>query len=157
MIVEETGQHRLIAEDLGEMSPYVRPVLRAQEIPGFKIPLWEIAPDGWPTPGREYERLSLATYATHDHPALHAYWDAWYADSQSGDEERAGRAAWQMEAICRFAEMHVTLPAPWSDEIHEGLLRGLFASNSWLAVNLITDLFGTSERFNVPGAIGDQN
>ena len=43
MIVEETGQHRLIAEDLGEMSPYVRPVLQAQEIPGFKIPLWEIA------------------------------------------------------------------------------------------------------------------
>jgi 4-alpha-glucanotransferase len=37
------------------------------------------------------------------------------------------------------------------------LLRGLFASNSWLAVNMITDIFGTAERFNVPGAIGDQN
>ncbi|MEY4300341.1 MAG: hypothetical protein RIR25_1577 [Verrucomicrobiota bacterium] len=157
MIVEETGEHRLIAEDLGEMSPYVRPVLQAQEIPGFKIPLWEIAPDGWPTPGRDYERLSLATYATHDHPALHAYWDEWYANSQSGDPDKAGRAVRQMQEICRFAEMNVPLPAPWSDEIHEGLVRGLFASNSWLAVNMITDIFGTSERFNVPGAIGDQN
>jgi hypothetical protein len=24
-------------------------------------------------------------------------------------------------------------------------------------VNMITDIFGTAERFNVPGAIGDQN
>jgi 4-alpha-glucanotransferase len=62
-----------------------------------------------------------------------------------------------MQEICRFAEMNVPLPAPWSDEIHEGLVRGLFASNSWLAVNMITDIFGTAERFNVPGAIGDQN
>jgi len=157
MIVEETGPHRLIAEDLGELSPYVRPVLQAQEIPGFKIPQWEIAPDGWPVPGRDYERLSLATYATHDHPALRAYWDGWWADTQSGDHDRAGRALRQMQELARFAEMGVPLPAPWSDEIHEGLLRGLFASNSWLAVNMITDLFGTAERFNVPGAIGDQN
>ncbi len=157
MIVGETGIHRLIAEDLGEMSPYVRPVLKAQEIPGFKIPLWEIAPDGWPTPGREYERLSLATYATHDHPALHAYWDEWYAASQSEDYAKAAAALRQMQEITRFAEMCVHLPAPWSDTIHEGLLRGLFASNSWLVVNMITDLFGTSERFNVPGATGDQN
>jgi len=157
MMVEETGEHRLIAEDLGEMSPYVRPVLQAQEIPGCKIPLWEIAADGWPTPGRDYERLSLATYATHDHPALHAYWDEWYASSQSDDPHQAHAAVRQMQEVCRFAEMNVTLPAPWSEEIHEGLLRGLLASNSWLAVNMITDLFGTSERFNVPGAIGDQN
>ncbi|MBU3665859.1 MAG: 4-alpha-glucanotransferase [Chthoniobacterales bacterium] len=157
MIVEETGQHRLIAEDLGEMSPYVRPVLREQEIPGFKIPLWEIAPDGWPIPGRDYERLSLVTYATHDHPALRAYWDEWYANSQSPDPQKAAAALRQMQEITRFAEMNVALPAPWSDEIHEGLLHGLFASNSWLAVNLITDVFGTAERFNVPGAIGDQN
>lgn len=157
MIVEETGQHRLIAEDLGEMSPYVRPVLRQQEIPGFKIPLWEPGPDGWLMPGSEYERLSLATYATHDHPTVRAYWDGWYADATSHDGHKAGVARRQMEELARFAGLSVPMPAPWSDEIHEGLLRGLFASNSWLAVNMITDLFGTSERFNVPGAIGDQN
>jgi 4-alpha-glucanotransferase len=63
----------------------------------------------------------------------------------------------QMEEMARFAGLPLTGPAPWSDEIHEGLLRGLFTSNSWLAVNMITDLFGTAERFNVPGAIGDEN
>lgn len=157
MIVEETGKHRVIAEDLGEVSPYVRPVLRAQEIPGCKIPIWEIAPDGWPTPGRDYERLSLATYATHDHPSLRTYWDGWYAHTQSGDAHKAHAALRRMQEITRFAEMNVSLPAPWSDEIHEGLLRGLFACNSWLAVNMVTDIFGTAERFNVPGAIGDEN
>lgn len=157
MIAGETGRHRLIAEDLGALSPYVRPVLQEQEIPGFKIPLWEIGEDGWPTPGRDYERLSLATYATHDHPALRAYWEGWYADTQSGDVSKAHAALRQMREITRFAEMNVHLPAPWNEEIHEGLLRGLFACNSWLVVNMVTDLFGTSERFNVPGASGDQN
>lgn len=157
MLAEEIGRHRLIAEDLGELSPYVRPTLQAQEIPGFKIPMWEIAADGWPVPGRDYERLSLATYATHDHPSLRAYWDEWYAAAQSGDPRKAQEALRRMQEVARFAEMHVPLPAPWSDEIHEGLLRGLFASNSWLAVNMITDLFGTSERFNIPGAAGGRN
>ena len=157
MIAGETGRHRLIAEDLGELSPYVRPTLQALEIPGFKIPMWERAADNWLVPGADYERLSLATYATHDHPTLHAYWDAWFADAHSGDAHKASVARRQMEEVARFAGISAQMPAPWSDEIHEGLLRGLFASNSWLAVNMITDLFGTSERFNFPGAAGDQN
>ena len=157
MIVEETGPHRLIAEDLGEMSPYVRPVLRQQEIPGFKIPMWERTPDNWLTPGQDYERLSLATYATHDHPPLRSYWDAWYADTQSGDPQKAGVALRQMQEIARFAGIGAHQPVPWSEEVHEALLRALFTSNSWLAVNMITDIFGTAERFNVPGATGDQN
>lgn len=157
MIAEEMGNNRVLAEDLGELSPYVRPTLEALEIPGYKIPQWEIAPDGWPIPGRDYARLSLATYATHDHPPLHALWDEWYAHTQSGDEAKAQSALRKMQEITRFAEMNVALPAPWSDELHEGLLHGLFACNSWLVVNMITDLFGTSERFNVPGAASAQN
>ncbi len=157
MMAEELGNHHILAEDLGELSPYVRPTLQSLEIPGFKIPQWEIALDGWPIPGRDYERLSLTTYATHDHPPLHTLWDGWFADTQSGDEARAQRALRQMQEITRFAEMNVALPAPWSDEIHEGLLRGLFASNAWLAVNMLTDLFGTSERFNVPGSASTHN
>ena len=157
MMVEETGCHRLIAEDLGELSPYVRPALIEQEIPGFKIPFWEMGPDGWPTPGRDYERLSLATYATHDHPALRTHWEGCYADSQSEDPHRAKAGLRQLEEVCRFSEMNVPLPARWSDQIHEALLRGLLASNSWLAVSMITDLFGTEERFNVPGATGEEN
>ncbi len=157
MIVEETGPHRLIAEDLGELSPYVRPTLQGLEIPGFKIPFWERTADDQLTPGSDYERLSLATYATHDHPPLRTYWEQWYAMTQSGDPAQAASGRKQMEETARFAGLDLPLPSPWNDHVHEGLLRGLFASNSWMAVNLVTDIFGTTERFNVPGAVGDQN
>jgi 4-alpha-glucanotransferase len=33
----------------------------------------------------------------------------------------------------------------------------LLACNSWIAVFMVTDLFGTSQRFNVPGAVTDSN
>jgi len=41
--------------------------------------------------------------------------------------------------------------------MHEKLLRALFACNSWLAICMITDLFATEQRFNVPGAVSQSN
>jgi 4-alpha-glucanotransferase len=43
------------------------------------------------------------------------------------------------------------------EEVHERLLEGLFRSESWLAVVMITDLLGTTQRFNVPGSVADGN
>ena len=75
VLLEETGQFRLIGEDLGTVPPYVRPNLASLGIAGFKIPLWEKKYDGWLIEGCDYQRLSLATYATHDHEPLRAWWD----------------------------------------------------------------------------------
>jgi len=36
-------------------------------------------------------------------------------------------------------------------------LAALFRSNAWLAVVMITDVFGETTRFNVPGAVADSN
>jgi 4-alpha-glucanotransferase len=33
----------------------------------------------------------------------------------------------------------------------------LLACNSWISIFMVTDLFGTSQRFNVPGAVTDSN
>ena len=44
-----------------------------------------------------------------------------------------------------------------TDEIHEALLAGLFQCNAWLAIVMITDVFGETTRFNVPGAVADSN
>jgi 4-alpha-glucanotransferase len=151
VFLEETGPHRLIAEDLGEVAPYVRPALEAMEIPGFKIPLWETEPDGRLKSGGDYQRLSLATFATHDHPTIRQYWEGWNAD----EGEKGLR---EMRAVMDFCgRPDIALPQDFSPEVHEAFLRGLFACNSWLAVHQITDIFGLAERFNVPGAIGDQN
>ena len=47
--------------------------------------------------------------------------------------------------------------APFEGAVHEALLKGLLESNSWIAIPMITDLFGTGQRFNVPGAVGSAN
>lgn len=156
VFLEETGRHRLIAEDLGEVAPYVRPTLEALEIPGFKIPQWERGPDGQLIPGSEYQRLSLATFATHDHPPLQQFWGDLVARCENPDTR--GQAEAEMRGLLSFCERpDIALPAPFTPEIHAALIRGLFACNSWMAVHQITDLFGLGERFNIPGAVGDAN
>ncbi len=157
MMVSETGQHRLIAEDLGELAPYVRPTLEQQAIPGFKIPQWERIGDRL-IPGSEYQRLSLATFATHDHPPVKTHWTELYLVSQSEDKacrDVAIHSMWEFMEYCGHGD--IQLPQPYTDEIHQIFLKGLFAANSWLAVHMITDLLGTEERFNVPGSAGSFN
>lgn len=156
LFLEESAPHHLIAEDLGEVAPYVRPTLAALEIPGFKIPQWEHSGDRL-TPGISYPRLSLATFATHDHPPLREIWEGLHREIQAGGEAsgRALHQQWQFMDFC--ARPDFFLPAPFSKTIHEILLRGLFLSNSWLAIHMISDLLGNADRFNTPGSIGGAN
>jgi 4-alpha-glucanotransferase len=158
-LLEETGQYRLIGEDLGTVPPYVRPSLTSLGIAGFKIPIWEPKWDGWLIDGADYQRLSVVTYATHDHEPLRAWWERRYLATRTvgpGGQEKA--AAWdQMVKLTAFAHMHMREPEPWSGSLHRTLLRALFCSNSWIAVCMVTDLFGTDQRFNVPGAVAESN
>jgi 4-alpha-glucanotransferase len=155
-LVDEVGEFRLIGEDLGTVPPYVRPSLTSMGIAGFKIPIWEQKWDGWLTDGGDYQRLSVTTYATHDHEPLRAWWGHRYRDMQAGGQAQA--AAWdQMVKITAFAHLHMRQPEPWSDALHQTLLRALFRSNSWIAVCMITDIFGSEQRFNVPGAVAESN
>jgi len=155
-LLEETGEYRLIGEDLGTVPPYVRPSLTSLGIAGFKIPIWEPKWDGWLVDGADYQRLSLTTYATHDHEPLRAWWMRNYRATQAGGE--AGAAAWDaMVKLTAFAHMHLREPVPWDEQLHRTLLRALFRSNSWIAVCMVTDLFGGEQRFNVPGAVAESN
>ena len=74
VIMDEAGAARVAGEDLGVVPDYVRPSLQSLGIAGFKIPQWEIR-DGMIIPGERYERLSVATYATHDHQPIRALWE----------------------------------------------------------------------------------
>lgn len=158
IFLEETGAHRIVAEDLGTVPPYVRPALERLEIPGFKIPQWERDENDAMIPGADYQRLSLATYATHDHPPVRTFWNAWFAASEAGEAESAAQALDRMNEILVFAGAQpLEKPAEFDASIHAATMRGLMATNSWLAVPMITDILGTEDRFNVPGAIGDAN
>ena len=156
LLCETVGQYRLIGEDLGQVPEYVRPCLGDLGIAGFKIPVWERKQDGWLIDGSFYERLSVATYATHDHPPLKALWNNLYQATQEPSAE-AGHALEEMRKLAGFAQLPGQLPRPWDDEVHQCLLSGLFGSNSWIASLMITDLFASEQRFNVPGAIADSN
>jgi 4-alpha-glucanotransferase len=155
VMLEEIPAPRLVAEDLGTVPPYVRPTLAALDIPGFKIPQWERPHDGAPelTPGAEYPRLSLATFATHDHPPVRTFWNDWAARAQAGDAQ----ARDDMRALLAFCGEKLDAPRPFDAEIYATTMRGLMACNSWLAIPMITDILGAEDRFNVPGAIGDEN
>ncbi len=162
-LLEECGPHRLVGEDLGVVPDYVRPCLARLGIAGFKIPYWEPEGYGPMTPGADYPRLAATTYATHDFEPLGALWDGWMAKigaaENGGSETHAARdAAWhdvrRLAAWAGFEVPHIT---PYNDEVHARLLRALFTSNAWMAIYMITDLFGSSQRFNVPGAISESN
>jgi len=161
LLNEEIGPHRLIAEDLGEVAPYVRPVMRHMELPGFKIPMWERHDAGngidCLIPGNNYDRISVATYATHDHPPLITLWQEWQEGVRRGGEEGEGCRKILTELLQFAGHPEIDPMTPFAGQVHATLLGGLLACNSWIVIPMITDLFASDLRFNVPGAVGLEN
>ncbi len=152
-LLKEVGPFALIGEDLGMVPDYVRPSLAALGIAGFKIPQWEREGDGRLISGNHYQRLSVVTYATHDHPPLALFWEQMSDAAAAGD----GHQRWELEQFAAFAGLSVHGPAEYTREIERALLKALFCSHSWIAVVMITDLFGSRKRFNVPGSFSRTN
>ena len=152
VIVAEAGAGRVIGEDLGDVPDYVRPSLTALGIAGYKIPAWEKRDDGTLIPGNEYQRLSLATYGTHDHEPLRAMWERMASEASSDENARR-----ELANLWRYARRQGEPPRTFTSELHEALLDSLFRCNSWIAVLMITDVFGRAERFNLPGVAGSGN
>jgi 4-alpha-glucanotransferase len=152
-VLEESGDARVIGEDLGTVPDYVRPSLRSLGIAGFKIPQWEFY-NGRVTPGSEYERLSVATYATHDHPPLRAMWE----EAFTGSGDTADQARSDLEKIAIFAEFkRAGQELDFERDFYPAIMHALFKSESWLAVVMITDLLARKYRFNVPGVSATSN
>jgi 4-alpha-glucanotransferase len=149
------GEHRLIGEDLGVVPDYVQPSLTSLGIAGFKVPQWEKGPDGRLIDGARYQRLAVTTYATHDHEPLKVQWTKWYQTAVKA--HHATPELDELRRLAEFAKISAPMPRPWSQELHEALLRALFASNAWIAVGMITDLLSSEQRFNVPGTIAESN
>lgn len=165
-MVGEAGDYALIGEDLGVVPEYVGPTLAELGIAGFKVPMWENDPEGNLIPGASYPRLSVTTFATHDHPPVRVFWNEWAeairrggeADADDAARARAESARRGMGALLRYAGLDIEAGAmEYDDAIREALLGALFASNAWLAIPMITDVFGAEDRFNVPGAVADSN
>ncbi|CAN5692452.1 4-alpha-glucanotransferase [soil metagenome] len=154
MALEAAESTRLVGEDLGTVPNYVRPSLHSLGIAGFKIPHWENHPDGRIIPGGEYQQLSVATYATHDHKPLRAMWDeAFEHESDSREQVRA-----DLRKIAEFAGIgSLEEGMNYDREFYPQVMEALFRSNAWMAVVMITDLLARKDRFNVPGTAADSN
>ncbi|MEY2507553.1 MAG: 4-alpha-glucanotransferase [Verrucomicrobiota bacterium] len=153
-VLEESGDTRVVGEDLGTVPDYVRPSLRSLGIAGFKIPQWENHPDGGTISGNDYQRVSVATYATHDHKPVRAMWeDAFEQPAPDSDQARNDLAK-----IAAFAG--IAAPNETSDfdrDFYAPVMEALFRCESWLALVMITDLLARKDRFNVPGTATGSN
>jgi 4-alpha-glucanotransferase len=152
-VLEESGDARVIGEDLGTVPDYVRPSLRSLGVAGFKIPQWEFY-RGRVTPGVEYERLSVATYATHDHKPMRALWEeAFEHPTSTSDQARV-----ELEKIATFCDFTRTSHAiDFERNFYPAMIEALFKSESWIAVVMITDLLARKYRFNIPGTAASSN
>jgi 4-alpha-glucanotransferase len=151
--LEEAGATRVIGEDLGAVPNYVRPNLRSLGIAGFVIPQWEVR-DGQVAPGANYERLSVATYATHDHNPIRALWeDAFERPTATSEQSR-----FDLAKIALFAGLDPNLDkVNFEKDFYPAIMEALFKSNAWIAIVMITDLLARNYRFNVPGTTGSSN
>jgi 4-alpha-glucanotransferase len=153
VVLEESGSTRVIGEDLGTVPDYVRPHLHSLGIAGFKIPQWEVRHERV-TPGGNYERLSVATYATHDHKPLRKLWEEAVEHPTSTSEQ----ARAELNKIAEFAQIR-----PEGEAINFGthffpaVMEALFKCESWIAVVMLTDLLRRKYRFNVPGTAASAN
>jgi 4-alpha-glucanotransferase len=154
VIMDEAGAARVAGEDLGVVPDYVRPSLQSLGIAGFKIPQWEIR-DGMIIPGDRYERLSVVTYATHDHQPIRALWEEALElpDSETGQQARA-----TIEKIALFAGQNSKVDQlDYEKDFYPAAMDALLKCNSWIAIVMVTDLLARQYRFNVPGTKANLN
>lgn len=128
-ILRDTGA-AIIAEDLGVVPPFVRASLDRSGVPGCKVLRWE---RHWDVPGRPFvdpstfPRLSAAMTGTHDTESLAEWWR----------NEGGG--------------------TPWSDAVRDHLLSAAYRSGSAELFLPMQDLFGWTDRINIPATVGDHN
>ena len=126
MLLEEIGNHRLIAEDLGEVAPYCD---RLWSNCRSRVSKSRSGNANWERliPGDDYQRLSLATYATHDHPPVKSHWDELFLVAQSEDQtlrDAAIHGMWELMDFC--GKPNIELPqafTPHPDPARRALLQ----------------------------------
>jgi 4-alpha-glucanotransferase len=143
----------VIAEDLGTIPPFVRAAIDELGIPGYKVIRWERL---WDEPGRPFidprafTTRSLATSGTHDTETLAEWWQ-----EASLDDRRLALALPSLaDAVAALA---LTPDSPFVPHVRDALLEALYASGSDLLTIPVQDLFGWTERVNVPAVVDDRN
>lgn len=136
------GGAELLAEDLGTVPPFVRASLARLGVPGYRVLRWEKDGDGFRDP-MGWPNRSVATTGTHDTEPLAIWWES------MGRDER--------EALHVLPPFRSLASASFTDEVHEGVFRAMYASGSSVFIPPIQDVFGLRDRINLPGTVGAHN
>jgi 4-alpha-glucanotransferase len=147
MVRAECGAATPIVEDLGTVPDFVRGALQRRGLPGYKVLRWQRR-DGRFLDPRAYERASVATSGTHDTTTL----AEWWARELPVSERNALLAALGLPADPRAVEADALDPV-----VRRLLLKRLYEAGSDLVMLPVQDLFGWSERINVPRTPSVQN
>ena len=168
----------VVGEDLGCVPDYVRPNMRQLDIPGFKIPHWEIKPDGSIILGKEYHECSFAAFGTHDFETLMQTWNDSYAKIERArklnlwmgafpklppirNRNTSSRKRKTARLLKWFADYCGMQPETWMSywnlEIKTAMYRALFRSKSRYSAILWPALFDINKRLNIPGTTGGTN
>ena len=103
---------------------------------------------------RSYERLSVATYTTHDHKPIRALWEEAFERPTATSEQ----ARLDLAKIAVFAGFDPKIDTiGFEKDFYPAIMEVLFKSNAWVAVVIITDLLARKYRFNVPGTTASSN
>jgi 4-alpha-glucanotransferase len=156
MIQEAAGPTAVVAEDLGVVPKYVPPLLEKLGIPGFSIPHFIVDTETREyIPRDEMQELSIATWGTHDHQPL----VAWYQDLTRRWRGPNGHEAWlDLQRLMRFLKADESEPPVFlTEHLHEAFIRTLLESKSSWAIFIISDVLGVDWQFNKPGTATDGN
>jgi 4-alpha-glucanotransferase len=148
---EAAGDMALVAEIMGNMPDYIRRAIDDLAVPSLTFPQLERRADRSLVPPPEYRQLSLVSYANHDHAPLAALYTHLHEKAQ---EDPGCTAAIDLRNMLQFAGWTEPPPKTFDERLLAALQRALFATPCWLAALLSSDLFGTAQRFNLPGSYG---
>jgi 4-alpha-glucanotransferase len=143
----------VIAEDLGTIPGFVRAAMRRLGVPGYRVLRWERA---WNEPGQPYVEpstypaLSVATSGTHDTETLAAWWE----DLDEGERLAALAVVDPRARESGTSPHHEDAFVPG---VRDALLESLYGSGSNLLILPLQDVFGWTDRINVPAIVDDRN
>jgi 4-alpha-glucanotransferase len=152
VIQETAGDMGLVAEIMGEIPDYMRSALEEMDLPSLTFPQLERKADRSLDPSSAFRVLSLVTYANHDHAPLAALW---LHLTEEAKQNPNGPMAVDQANLLRFIGWSGPAPETFDGLLLAAFQKALFDTPCVLAVLLVSDLLGTSVRFNLPGTYGE--
>ncbi|HXI56035.1 MAG TPA: 4-alpha-glucanotransferase [Polyangia bacterium] len=134
----------VVAEDLGNLPPFLRPSLERLGIPGYRVLRWE-KEDGHYRDPASWPPLSVATNSTHDTDSNADWYD------HLKPEERAALIA-EVPALAGLDPQQ-----PFGDQVRDALLRAVLSAGSNLSLVSFQDAMGARDRINQPGTVDPSN